>query len=64
MEYAEAWGQAVDYKVDVHLLLLEARRTKNWQKIEVLEKLYKRCERVADRLAKKFIKVMKDENNC
>ncbi len=48
-EELEDWSDALDYRVDIHLQLM---KTKDPVKRKTLEALYKKAERVCDRLAK------------
>lgn len=47
----EDWSEALDYKVDVHIQLI---KTKDPVKRMKLNNLYKKAERVCDRLAQKL----------
>jgi hypothetical protein len=51
LERAEAWGLALDYKVDLHLKWIKTQKMGKWQEADVLEKMYKAAERVEEKLA-------------
>lgn len=53
VELFEAWSDALDYKVDTHIVLIQ---TKDPVKRRKLEALYKKAERVCDRLAQGLTK--------
>ena len=51
LETAEAWCDAVDFKVDIHI---QQMTTKDPVKRKKLKNLYKKAERICDRLAKQL----------
>lgn len=51
LELFEAWSEALDYKVDVHLQLIYTKDPVRRQKLKIL---YAKAERVCDRLAKEL----------